>query len=636
MPNSRQIKTGTLSRSFDLDRAAINTDARTVPLAFASEAPVERWFGREILDLGQGSVRLDRLRNRGALLMEHEPGHQIGVVESVEIGPDRKARAVVRFGRGERAEEVFQDVVDGIRGLVSVGYRIHKMVLEESTDEGDTYRATDWEPLEISIVSIPADPSVGIGRSDKGDHETTVINPKTTQEDRQMPDTTNKAPASAPAAPPTVDVRAIEDKARDKAIKDEQARTAELLAIGKRFDVMDLATTAIESGSSVEAFRAEVMEKKFNAKPIDPPSDGIGLTDKEKRQYSILRAIRSMDPNASREDRDAAGFELECSRAVAKSLGKSPAGIYMPLEVRTAYLNIGTASEGGNLKATDLLSGSFIDMLRNRMRVRSMGATIMSGLVGDIAIPRQSGGATAYWLAEDVQTTASKLAVDQVTLAPKTVAGMTEMTRKLLMQSSIDVENLVRQDLATTLALALDRAALHGRGLATYNEPLGLAGVTGIGSVAGGDNGLAPAWSHIVGLETEVAIDNADVGTLGYLTNSKVRGKLKQTQRIATYGDDMIWQDGMNGDGMMNGYRAAVSNQVSSALTKGSSSGVASAIFFGNWADLLIGLWGGLDLTIDPYTYSDRGRVRVVMMQDTDIAVRHPESFSAMLDALTS
>ncbi|MFP5259303.1 MAG: phage major capsid protein [Acidobacteriota bacterium] len=451
-----------------------------------------------------------------------------------------------------------------------------------------------------------------------------------------MPDTTNQAPAATPAAPP-VDVRAIEDKARDAAIKAEKARTTEIMAIGKRFDVMDLAATAIEAGTGLDAFRAEVMEKKFHAKPIVPPSDGIGLSDKEKRQYSILRAIRSMDPNASREDKEAAGFELECSRAVAKNIGKTPAGIYMPLEVRTAtYLNVGTASEGGNLKATDLLAGSFIDMLRNRMRVRSMGATILSGLVGDIAIPRQSGGATAYWLAEDAQTTASKLAVDQVTLAPKTVAGMTEMTRKLLMQSSIDVENLVRQDLATTLALALDRAALHGRGLTTYNEPLGLAGVSGIGSVAGGDNGLAPAWSHIVGLETEVAIDNADVGTLGYLTNSKVRGKLKQTQRIATYGDDMIWQDGPNGEGTMNGYRAAVSNQVSAALTKGTSSGVASAIFFGNWADLLIGLWGGLDITIDPYTYSDRGRVRVVMMQDTDIAVRHPESFAAMLDALTA
>jgi HK97 family phage major capsid protein len=151
--------------------------------------------------------------------------------------------------------------------------------------------------------------------------------------------------------------------------------------------------------------------------------------------------------------------------------------------------------------------------------------------------------------------------------------------------------------------------------------------------VAGGTNGAAPTWDHIVKLETEVAVDNADIGALAYMTNPKVRGKLKATPRTATYGDIMVWE---GNDTPLNGYPAYVTNQVRSDLTKGTSSGVCSAIFFGNWNDLLIGMWGALDILVDPYSNSTSGTVRVVAFQDVDIAVRHPESFAAMLDALTA
>ena len=215
-------------------------------------------------------------------------------------------------------------------------------------------------------------------------------------------------------------------------------------------------------------------------------------------------------------------------------------------------------------------------------------------------------------------------------MTPKTVGAFTDMSRRLLMQSSIDVENFTRTDLATVLALAIDLASLHGSG--SSNQPTGVAATSGIGSVAGGTNGLAPAWSHLVSLETEVSIDNADVNRLAYVTNAKVRGKLKQVEKASNTGL-FLWADGAQ---PINGYPAYISNQVSSTLTKGSSSGVCSAIFFGNWADLIIGLWGGLDILVDPYTGSTAGTVRVVALQDVDIAVRHPESFAAMLDALTT
>jgi len=194
---------------------------------------------------------------------------------------------------------------------------------------------------------------------------------------------------------------------------------------------------------------------------------------------------------------------------------------------------------------------------------------------------------------------------------------------------------LVRNDIAAVLARSIDLAALHGTG--SSGQPTGIAATSGIGSVAGGTNGLAPAWSHIVDLETQVAQDNADVGSTGYLTNAKVRGKLRQVFYNSTGGDTPVWGGtSADGFGVLNGYRAGVTNQVSSTLTKGSSSGVCSAIFFGDWSALVIGMWGSLDLVVDPFSNSTTGALRVVGFQDVDVAVRTPESFAAMLDALTA
>ena len=174
----KQIKTGNLTREFNLDRKAIDEEARTVALSFSSETPVERFFGDEILDHNPESVDLGRLRNKAPLLLNHNPDDQIGVVESATI-EDGKGRAIVRFSKSARAQEIFQDVVDGIRTGISVGYRIIEMKLEETKGEVDVYRATLWQPFEISSVPIAADVGVGVGRSEvDGDHLTTIINYK--------------------------------------------------------------------------------------------------------------------------------------------------------------------------------------------------------------------------------------------------------------------------------------------------------------------------------------------------------------------------------------------------------------------------------------------------------------------------
>lgn len=382
----------------------------------------------------------------------------------------------------------------------------------------------------------------------------------------------------------------------------------------------------------VEAVDAEINRREklveVAARNAAQQAAKIGMGERDLRHYSLIRAIRA----AATGDWRGAELEREASEATAKRLGRDPQGFFVPQDwLEHRDLVKGTPAAGGYLVATDLLAQSFIDLLRNRMMVQRAGATVLGGLVGDVAIPRQTGGATAYWVAESNAPTESQQAVDQVALTPKTVGAYTDISRKLLKQSSIDVEAFVRRDLATVLALAIDYAALHGTG--SSNQPTGIASTSGIGSVVGGTNGAAPTWEHIVKLETEVAVDNADVGALAYMTNPKVRGKLKATPRTPTYGDIMVWE---GNDTPLNGYPAYVTSQVRSNLDKGTSTGVCSAIFFGNWNDLLIGMWGALDILVDPYSNSTSGTVRIVAFQDVDIAVRHPESFAAMLDALTA
>lgn len=626
----KTIQSKPLQREAFFNRDFINEENRTVELAFSSEEPVERGFGIEILDHASTSIRLGRLENGAPVLVDHDRRDHVGVIESVSIDKDRRGRAVVRFGRSERATEIFNDVVDGIRSKVSVGYRIFNGVLEEQSDEkGDTYRINDWEPYEITVTSIGADDSVGVNRSLDSDENNELI----ISEVRTMPD-----PQTAPAEnkPAEVDTKAIRSAGITEGGNQERSRVNEILTIGEKYGMGDLARTFVNDGKSVDAMREAALERFGGAAPVEAEAPEIGLSEREMEQFSFVRAMNALANPRDHKAQESASFEIECSRAAGERMKKDVQGIMVPADILKRSLvdmkrdlNVATATAGGNVVSTDLLSASFIELLRNKAMMMQPGmATLMTDLNGNLAIPRQSGGATSYWVAESGAPAESEATFDQVTLSPNTIGAFTDFSRKLLLQSSIDVEAFVRGDLARTLALGIDAAAINGDG--TGNQPVGILNTTGIGDVAGGANGLAAAWSHIVDLETAVAIDNADIGSLRYLTNAKVRGKLKQTEKAASTAQ-FIMAEG----GELNGYEAMITNQVPSNLVKGASGAVCSASIFGNFADLLIGMWGGLDLTVDPYSNSTSGTVRVVALQDIDLAVRHAESFAAMQDILT-
>lgn len=651
VPPAEQL---TRELSFEVRAGSVDEEARTVELSFSSEEPYQRWWGTEVLDHKSASVRLGRLNAGAALLMDHNTRDQVGVVERAWI-KGRKAYAVVRFGRSARAEEVFQDVKDGIRKLVSVGYRIHELVLEKAKDGQETYRATDWEPYEISLVAVPADPSVGVGR----DGEPAGFDPRTLlqpEEEDDMSATRNAGGGNAPvittpvATPaPATDTRAADPAPLTPAapagpdaaqiLRDERARIANIRAMGERLNCRELAETAITDGRSLEAFISDYQARTGPASQIrTPESAEVGMTAREARNFSFIRLLNALANPNDMAAREAAAFEFEASEAARSRSGRENRGnATIPVDViRTALmegqrdLTVGTATEGGNTVATDLMASAFIDLLRNQLALNQMGIRMMTDLVGNLAIPRQTGGATAFWVAENAPPTESQQSFGQVPLTPKTVAAFTDISRRLLLQSSIDVEAFVRMDLAMVLALAIDAAGVNGPG--TGNQPRGVLNTAGIGAVVGGTNGAALTYGHLVDLESAVSVANADVGNLGYLVNARTRGHCKKTVKFGVGTEMPIWDGGTE---PLNGYRAGVSNQVPGNLTKGTSSGICSAVMFGNWSDLILGMWSGLDLLVNPYTGADAGTVRIHAYQDVDFAVRNAASFAAMVDSLT-
>lgn len=606
MTDISKVTTEKFSRSFSIradETQQIDVEARTVEVAFSSEEPVPRWFGKEILDHTPSAIDLGRLRSGGAVLVDHDPTDQVGVVESVRIDSDRKGRAVLRFGRSARANEIFQDITDGIRSLVSVGYSIQDIKLESQSDkDGDTYRVTRWMPYEISIVSIPADTSVGVGRG---------IEKNTPQK--------SEVKVMDHIQTPAVNTITAEEAQRQEraAAQAERARVKEILAIGNQFELGTEAQRFIDEGHGVDAFRQHALQKMAEQNGRKPGAivPEVGLDERDIKEYRITRAISAiMFPNDKRIQ-DAAGFEREVSYAAAQRAGFDAKGIFIPPDVMKRDLNVTTATAGGNTVQTNVLL-PLIELLRNRLVMGQVGATMLGGLQGNVAIPRQSGAGTAYWIAtEGGAPTESQQTIAQVALSPKTLGAFTDYTRQLMLQSSIDVEAFVRNDLARILAQAIDLAALYGT--AADGQPRGVANTSGINT---DDLAAAmPTFAELVGLETMIAADNADVNTMAYVIDPTVRGHCKTTAKFGSGTEATIWEPGNT----INGYNAVTSNQVT-----------AEDIFFGDWSQLLIGMWGGLDIMLDPYALSTSGGTRIVALQSVDVAVRNAVAFAYANDAI--
>jgi HK97 family phage major capsid protein/HK97 family phage prohead protease len=669
MPLADGVGLQPLVRSFSLraDTAAgvaLDQEARTLTITFSSEQPVDRWFGEEILAHDAGSARLDRLNDGAPLLFNHDMDDVIGVVEQASIGGDRKGHAVVRFAKTPRGDEMMGMVADGILRNVSFMYRVYEYkatVTDPDTDgDDDTYTGTDWEPFEISLVTVPADPTVGVGRaaagecvsvriqrslkptatagtSQPGDHMKHVLQNATT-------DTGGAGGGGGGAA--TIDIKAE----RQAAAEGERQRIAGIEALGKAHKLKDeVVRGLIQKGASIEEARGVVLDELIRVaqSPVASLSNGSDpdLTDKEKANYSMIRAINA----CINKDWTKAGFELECSKEVARLAKRDDsAGFFMPMNIpfytkaqreqaqSRAQYQVSGAATGGVLVATQLLAGSFIEILRNRAKVFALGATFLTGLQGNVDLPRRSGAGVAYWVGDAQAPTEAESTFEKLGLTPKTIGAYSIITRNMLMQATPDIEALARADMMAIIALGLDAGALYGTGAG--GQPMGITNTSGIGAVVGGTNGAAVTIDNLIDLETQVTAGNAPEDTLAYLANAKTVGSLKKLK--ASTGQ-YLWTQSTFGErsgtpGEINGYPVSRSNQCRSNLVKGSSGAVCSEIFYGAWSELIIGEWGVLEVVPNPYGAAYKsGGVELRALQTVDIGTRHPVSFSVMSDALT-
>ena len=597
-----------------------NVKSRTFEFPFSSEYPVKRYFGNEILSHERGAADLSRLNDGGAVLFNHNFDKPIGVVESAYIGEDKRGYAKIRFSRSKFASEILEDVKDGIIRGISFGYSINDM---DETEEGMLARS--WSVHELSVVTVPADPTIGFGRS--------LITPSQgnsiTMEDKSPTMELNSADDSASPSVRTMEepiketqVEAeksveIDIKAEvQRAIDENNARTASITSLCREFGeygAEDIAETLIKGNKSVVEARAAILDlvknkAEVNNTPIrstDMTTNEVGLEPKEVKKFSFLRALNALANPNDRSAQEAAAFEREVSDEASKRYDKPANGILVPNEVLQRDLNVGTATAGGNLVPTELLSGSFIDILRKRMAVMAANPTMLTGLSGNIAIPRMTQTATGFFVGEGSEPTESQQAFDQVNMTPKTVGGVVEFTRRLLLQSSIDVESMIRDDIARVIATKLDNAAIYGTG--SSNQPLGIKDTTGVGTQTITTFGT---FAEYIGMETDVAAANADVANMFYIINASARGALKSTE-VASNTGKFVFENNE-----INGYPVIVSNQL-----------VNNDALFGDFSQFCIGMWSGLDLTVDTITKAGSGTVKIVALQDVDFAIKQPTAF---------
>ena len=624
---SRDLEGQILKRAEATD-FQVAEDDRTIEFPFSSEYPVARYFGEEILSHERGAADLSRLNNGAPLLFNHDPDRVIGVVERGWIDDQKKRGYVsVRFSRNAFAQEILSDVKDGVLRNVSFGYQIREMDQRSSGE----FLATSWGVHEVSVVSIPADPTVGVGRALDAQPAAPAA-----------PQTPNSQPVVEMENTP--DLSVVRAEAAAEAAKAERTRIAGITALTEKHGMGDLGRQLIESGRSIDDARAAVLDK-LDAKPVEPVKQ-IEMDQRDSAQYSITAGIRAALTGdwSSRE----AGLVREMSQEVERSgLNKTTArSFFVPFSaLRATYVTSG-ATTGGNLVATDLMADEFIEALRNNSIMLGLGVRTMTGLVGNVAIPRRASVASTYYLGtETTAITQSESTFDQVTLSPKNLAALSKYSRQTLLQGTPGIEQLVRRDITDGINLGIDLGVLNGSG--SSGQPEGIMQTTGIGSVALGTNGGPITVESLVDLEEQVLIDNGALNrdNIAYVTNAKVLAELKKLRAGGSTTGDGTFLVNNQLDALgrgatptaVNGYPLYVTNQVPSNLTKGSSSGVCSAMLMGDFSQAMVGFWGnGLEITVgeDSDDFS-KALTSVRGIVTYDVAVRHPESFAAILDITT-
>lgn len=312
-----------------------------------------------------------------------------------------------------------------------------------------------------------------------------------------------------------------------------------------------------------------------------------------------------------------------------------------------AAMNIDSDEDGGFLIPAQYLPEQFIGLLYAKSVVKELGATVLDGLTGSPAVlPRMTSGASFAWLGKSARPSATNAKVGNKLLTPKRGSAHGRIQRALVNMGIPSVENMVQEDLAKVAALGMDLAALRGEG--DEFEPQGIRFTSGINTISVGANGDAMDVDLAYDMIGEVEDDNADMGSLGWAFNTRITRKLRKLRAdpvTADKGNYLLTTPALieagNGTKRFLEYPARPTTQIPRTITKGSAS-TLTEVYFGNWADLVLAMWGGIEIrtsseasdgTESAFLQNEIWYVLDVLM---DVGVKRPESFCVATHVITA
>lgn len=624
---AREIRLGEKQeRSFTLERAAVDEETRTAVLSYASEEPVERFYRGEIVEevIDIESSDYNRMENGAPLLINHDPDQQIGVVEKSWVSKNSSgvpvARAKVRFSKSARGEEIWQDVREGIRGNTSVGYEPVKVISREEREGQPPVLRFGVNFLEASLVAVPADNSVGVGRSQE------PVETKEKPENRNMSEETKETAQATETATLKPEVKIVNEptpeqkrKFQEDAVTRERKRMAGIDKAAEQLKdyegITPIAQEAKRDGWSLEKTNEAMLEAIGNG---TVETRDFGLSKKEKESYSFQRAFQ-----CQLHGKPVDGLEGEVSREFGERMGgKDPSGFWVPLNLglgkvranpthfERTVLTTAADANGEDLYPNVHRGDLFVEALRPALFMESVGARILNITTpGAISIPKFTSTSALTWQSEETGTTESEPETATIDLVPNEGSTYTQFSKRLMAHSDPGVEQLIREELTQTVGVGLDTAWYTGSGT---NQPTGVENLSSIGTFTVVSSG-SPTRTELVAAEADIDNANALFGeSLYWVTDPGAKSNMRATQEASNM-NSWLWSN----DNTILGYPA-----VSTSLA------TDNEIVFGNFAQYIGVTFGGVDLMLDPYSNATNRVVRVHVNVMADGNARHDTAFT--------
>lgn len=487
-------------RTFAVDREAVDEENRTVQVAFASDKPIDHWFGQLALTMSKKAMRSERLKAGAPLLMDHNTRDLVGVVEGHSLGDDGIARATVRFSESARASEIFRDVQTGIRQCISVGFMVYEMHLEkEEKGKPDLYRCDDWEPYEISLVAVPADISVGVGRDKQAAFQPLEFSQPqeraiSTNGERKMPDENIQTPVA-----PAVETPA--NPVQRSAV--EQAR--EIVQFAEIFGQGDLARTMLAASENVTLDDVRVAIRAAQPPSVQvPPPSVAEIAERNGQRVELAHSLPRYQTLRSFKGEGAAERAYRFGQwLMATAMGMTKARDFCAANGIPIQRAMGeTVNELGGFTVPDEFGNDLID-LREQYGVFRRNAKIVPMASDTRSDPRRTSGLTAYFVAEAGAGTASDLGWDRVELVAKKLMVLARYSSEVNEDSVINFGDTLAGEIAYAFAEKEDQCGFNADGSSTYGGMVGvrekLKGLSGtIANIAGLQVGAGNAYSELV------------------------------------------------------------------------------------------------------------------------------------------